>query len=264
MYDETSLSGDFLSATLHAHPDLKLDQVNLAVRAAPGCGLSGRRQVASLIVWSEPVENRRVGKLDVLLPSSDSVLTMLSLGTETVRRQWIIDPRKARNQRYIAINQFDSDLRKIRAALFDEQDGRKFEKAVAVLLHMMGFSAALPIETDSPDLVVSTPGGQAVIIECTLRVADFGSKSGKLVERRALLAKALSAANLPGTVVGALVCRLRREEIGASDREVRERGILLLTAEDIESSLLRSRFVHDPDALVRRAVAAMASAGLAV
>lgn len=263
IYDETGLSGDLLSATLHAHPDLNLDQVTLAVRAAPGGGLTGRRQVADLIVWSDLLENRRVGKLHVQLPSSDSVLTMLSLGTETVRRQWIIDPRKARNQRYIAMNQFDSDLRMIRNALFDAPDSRKFEQAVAVLLHIMGFSAAVPIETDSPDLIVSTPGGQTVIIECTLRVADFGSKSGKLVGRRALLAKALSGANLPGTVVAALVCRLRREEIGASDRELRERGILLLTAEDIESSLLRARFVLDPDALVKRAVAAMASAGQA-
>lgn len=257
--DETALSENSLLATLHAHPSVQRDKVNVAVRAVPGGGLAGRRQVASQIVWSDQLEDRLVGKVELELPNSDSALVMLSLGRETVRREWIIDPKKARNQRYVAVSQFDIDLRMLRSALFDSSDGRKFEQAVALLAHLMGFSAGMPLETDAPDIVLSTPNGQVAVVECTLRLADFGSKSGKLVERRARLTESLNAANLQAGVVAVLVCRLKRNEISALDTELRARGIVLVTAEDLETSLIQSRFVIDPDDVLKRASAAIAA-----
>lgn len=256
VYDETTLDSNLLSATLHAHPTLDVRGVYLAVRPAPGDGPYSRRQVADQIVWSEPEGLKRVGKLTVKVGNSDSVLTMLSLGAETIRRQWIVDPKKARNSRYIAVNQFDQDLRMLRQALFDSQDGRKFEQAVAALLFLLGFSPALPLETDSPDIVVVTPAGQLIVVECTIRLADFASKLGRLIERRAALSKSLADTKLPSVVTAALVCRLRREEIAVNDTELRDRRVLLFSAEDIEAGLMRSRLVLNADALLQEATAA--------
>lgn len=260
IFDATLLAENTLKATIHAHPSLDLSKVALAVRAAPGEGLATRKQVAHMIDWSHPEDSRRVGGLNITLPNSDSVLVLLSLDDATVRRQWIIDPQKARNQRFIAINQFDPDLRMVRQALFDAPESRKFEQAVAAILFMLGFSAAVPIETDSPDIVVTTPAGRSLVVECTTRVADIATKSGKLVERRASLSKALSAANLPASVAAALVCRLPKDEIAAFTEELAAHEIMLFSAEDIDAALLRLRFVVDPDALLSDALASTTSA----
>jgi hypothetical protein len=256
VFDQTTLEANTLAVTLYAHPALDVHKVSLAVRAAPGDGLAGRKQVADQVVWSEPDELKRVGKVHASLPNADSALTMLSLGVETIRRQWILDPQKARNSRFISVNQFDADLRMVRQALFDTPDGRKFEQGVATLLHIIGFAAAMPLETDSPDIVVATPAGQLVVVECTTRLADFASKSGRLVERRAALSKSLAEMNLPSQVTAALVCRLRREEVSVSEKDLRDRKVLLFTAEDIESGLMRSKFMVDTDALLQQAIAA--------
>lgn len=257
VFNQTTLVANKLSVTLHAHPGLDVNRITFAVRAAPGDGLAGRKQLADQVVWSDPEELMRVGKASVSLPSADSVLTMLSLGDETIRRQWILDSQKARNSRYISVNQFDSELRMVRHALFENPDGRKFEQGVSTLLHIMGFSAAMPLETDSPDIVVATPAGRIVVVECTTRLADFASKSGRLIERRAALSRSLAGMNLPSQVTAVLVCRLRREEVAVSEEDLRDRKILLVTAEHIESGLLRSRFVVDTDELLQKAIASV-------
>ena len=259
--NETALADDKLTATLHAHPNVDTDQIYLAVRAAPGEGVSGRRQVGKLIQWSDPQDNRRVGKLEVDLQHSDSVLTMLSLGSTVGRRQWFLDPEKARNQRFIALNQFDSDLRMIRQSLFDLPDSRKFEQGISALLFMLGFSPVMPLETDSPDLVVTTPGGRILVVECTTRVADFAQKIGKLVERRSALSKTLAAAKLPSSVVAALVCRLPKDEVAASKEDLTAHGVLLLSSEDIAQALLRVRFVVDADKMLNDAISTLGGAG---
>ncbi len=259
--DATSLSKDTLTATVRAHQNLDLSRVDLAVRAVPGQGLASRQQVASSIVWGEPEGYLRTGKASISLPNSDSVLAMLSLNAFDVRRHWVVDPPKARNARFLAINQFDVDLRKLKEALLDASESRKFEQAVGALLYMLGFSTAAPIESDAPDLVATTPAGQSVIVECTLKIADFANKVGKLVERRTALSKALAAANLPATVIAVLACRLPRDEIAASTKSLREFNVLLLAAEDLSSFLLRARFLSDPDALLNEAIATLSSTG---
>lgn len=257
----TSLSDNLLTATIHAHSNLDLSEIGLALRAAPGEGLAARRQIGTMIEWGDPVGLLRVGKARVSMPNADSVLAMLTLGNFTVRRHWVIDPPKVRNARYLALAQFDADLRKIREALFESADSRKFEPAVGALLHMLGFAAAAPLETEAPDLVVATPSGQLVLVECTLKIADFATKVGKLVERRAALSKALAAANLPASVVAALVCRLPRDEIAASAKDLRNFNVLLFSEEDLISFLLKARFLSDPDALLREAMTSLFTTG---
>ncbi|MCF8206726.1 MAG: hypothetical protein K9J82_16715 [Methylotenera sp.] len=260
-FEGTRLSENVLRPSLYAHQNADLSKVDLAVRAAPGVGLTARRRVGDTLSWSDASQGFRRGEGEIQLANADSVLTLLSFAGQTVRRQWIVDPLKARNARYLSVSHFDPDLRMLRQALFDAPESRKFEQAVGVLLHMLGFSAALPIETDSPDLVVATPAGQAIVVESTTRIADFASKIGKLVERRAFLSKALAAANLPASVSAALVCRLGRDEIAASPAELLDRNVLLITASDLESALLRARFVVDPDEFLNEAIAALTSSG---
>lgn len=253
IFEQCSLVGDQFCATLHAHPRFDVTGVGLAVRAVPGAGLESRQQISKQINWRRVRDGRRAGTVSVSLENADSVLAMLMIGATTVRRQWFIDPTKARNNRFLAVQHFDNDLRMIRQALLDTPDSSKFELGVAALLFLLGFTPAIALETASPDLVVTTPGGRLAIVECTTRISDFASKMGKLVDRRGALSKALAASGHPTQVSAALVCRLPRDQIVARSEELVAHGILLFAQEDLESALGRLRLPNDPDQMLDEA-----------
>jgi hypothetical protein len=207
------------------------------------------------------VGGRREGSATIALRNADAALVMLSVGSSTVRRNWFLDPTKARNNRLLAIQHFDKDLRMVRQAVLESADSAKFETGVAALLFLLGFSPAVQLETDAPDLVVTTPGGQLGIVECTTRIADFSSKLGKLVDRRGSLTKSLQASGHTANVVAAMICRLPRDQIAAHEGELRALNTILVTGEDLAAALERVRVPNDPDRLVAEALARMSTTG---
>jgi len=250
----SSLKQNRFKLTFHAHPTFKADRMNVAIRVAPGQGLAARKQVADQVRWRRPKSGLRVGVAEVEVADADSALAMLMIGGTSVRRQWFVDPDKARNSRLFAIQHFDKDLRMIRSAVFETTESAKFERGVAALLFLLGFTPAIPLETDSPDIVATTPGGRVVIVECTTKVADFVSKVGKLVDRRTSLVRALTENHHPHPVSAALVCRVPREQIANQDQALRH-GIILLTSEDLAAAFDRTLVPGDPDALLQEALA---------
>jgi hypothetical protein len=261
LLDKSTLADDRLRVTLHAQPKFDTTSVRLAVRAAPGDGLGSRKQVAGEIVWGEVVDERREGTAEISLQNADGALVMLMAGDATVRRNWFLDPTKARNYRLLAIQHFDKDLRMVRQAVLESTESARFETGVAALLFLLGFSPAVQLETDSPDLVVTTPGGTLGIVECTMRIADFASKLGKLVDRRGSLTKSLQASGHTPHITAALVCRMPRDQIAAHEGELRSHNVILITGEDLTGVLERVRFPNDPDSLVAAAIARMETIG---
>ena len=253
IFDQCILKDDELLLEFHAHPSFQIERLALAIRTEPQANLACRRQLASDINWREVVDGKRVGILHTALPNVDSVLTMLLIGQSTVRRQWFLDIAKARNRRWMAMQHFDESLQKIRNAVLDSTDGRRFEHGIASLLFLLGFSPVIPIETNAPDLIVTTPGGQLVLIECTLKIADFSTKLGKLVDRRASLSKALSSARHPSEILAVLICASERDQIALHEDELYGQKVLLLTREDLIESFDRVRHQSDPDMLVTSA-----------
>lgn len=255
IFDACCLSSDQLRLTLHAHPQFDTQYVGLAVRASPGISIETRRQVAKEIIWDEVKDGVRKGVVTVVLENADSVLAILMIGSDPVRRQWFVDSTKARNNRFLAIQHFDEDLRMIRKAVLDEGDGHKFEKGISSLLFLLGFSPSIQLETDSPDLIVTTPGGRLIIVECTIRVADFSAKVGKLVDRRGSLIKALHSSGHPADVASVLVCRLPRSQIVAEVESLKTHKVILITEEDLLDSFDRVRHQNNPDEILQEAEA---------
>ncbi len=254
IFKECRLDADTLTLTLHAHPKFDVRRVGLAVRAAPGDGLDGRRQIGELIKWGRVKDGRRVGVAQVMLAQADSILAMLMIEDMTVQRQWFIDTAKARNNRWVAVQHFDKDLRRIRESVLDSQDSNRFEHGVAALLFLLGFTPSVQLETDAPDLIVTTPDGKLILVECTMRIADFSVKLGKLVDRRGALTKQLTAAGHPAQVTSVLICRQPRNQIAAQADELRTFSTILVTGEDLAAAFDRVRLPHDPDALVQSAM----------
>ena len=249
------LSGDVLRLTLHAHPKFDVSRVDVSLRAVPGNALAGRRNIGNEFSWGAVDNDRREGTTEVQLENADSVLVMLMLGNSTVRRNWFLDLDKAGSSRLLATQCFDRDLRMVKQAVLESTDSLKFEKGVASLLFIVGFSAAIQVETDAPDLIVITPGGRLVIVECTIRTSDIAAKLGKLVDRRGALLKLLAAAGLPTRVASVLVCRSPREQIAVHAEALRGHNTVLIAGEDIAAAFDRVRFPNDPDKMLDEALA---------
>ncbi|MBT9539129.1 hypothetical protein [Thiobacillus sp.] len=259
IFEKCSLIDDRLQVTLHAHPKFNVNDVALMIRTVPGAGLNARQQIASQIRWGRVKDGLRVGTANIVLTHADSVFGVLMIKSSPVRRQWFIDATKARNNRFLAIQHFDKDLRMVRNALLESADSSKFEQGIAALLFLLGFTPVIPIETNSPDIVVTTPGGKLIVVECTTRIADFASKLGKLVDRRGSLSKSLASSGHPASVFAVLVCRLPRDQIAAQVDQLATHNALLATREDIESGLDKIRYPNDPDQMLDKANARLSN-----
>lgn len=249
---ECTLSNGELLITILAHANFEVSTLKLALRAVPGSFFSSRKQIADAITWTQDGELQK-GTARVCLTECDQVLLMLMIGTVTVRRSWVADPNRAHNNRLLAIQHFDKDFKRTNDAILTS-DSRLFEKGIASLLFVLGFSPVQILEGDAPDLIVTTPGGQLIIVECTLKISDFQSKAGKLVDRRGSLMNALQESGHALNVVSVLICRVPRNRIAADINQIRNLGIILLTEEDIRSALDERKFPRNPDELVRLAL----------
>ncbi|NWF36435.1 hypothetical protein F3F93_06745 [Mariprofundus sp. KV] len=245
-----------LSIALNAHSKFDHSKVSVAVFPFPGAGLSARQQVSSDFAWARAKSGIRSAEAQVDLDNADSVLVILLAGASMVARQWFLDPSKARNGRLLAVREFDKDLRMIRRAVLMQKDNSDaFEKGVSALLFLLGFSSMIPVERDAPDLVVMTPRGTIVLIECTYKITDFASKVGKLIHRKQSLLKSLEASGHHSRVEACLVCALPRESIGVDVEMLVRHKIVLITSEQLEVSFDRVHVVSDPDKLLEDALA---------
>jgi hypothetical protein len=244
---QCSLSNDELKLVLHAHASFDTDRLSIAVRGAPGDGLRARQLVTADIQWRAIEENKRVGVATIIIKGVDQVLTMLMIGASTVRRHWFVDPAKARNSRLLALQQFDADLRMIKEAVFETQDSKRFEMGIAALLYLHGFAPVIQLETDAPDLVVSTPAGRLAIVECTTRIADVASKLGKLVDRRGALSKAMGGSGHAATILAVLICRLPRDQIAAQRTALQSQNVALVSRDELSYALTGVRNPADAD-----------------
>ncbi|WP_267222548.1 hypothetical protein [Dyella silvae] len=250
---DTKLAGGKLNVQLIAHPMLDTDSVRLALRVTPDKGVSLRKQLANKVRWGRTKNGRRIGRATVAMHSAEGALLMLSVDDKYVRRHWWVDPSASRNERYLAVQQFDPELKRIKHGLLETGESQKFELAVAALLYLLGFNPCVQLETQSPDIVVITPGGQIAIVECTLRTADVATKVGKLVDRREQLARIWAATRRGASVLSILVCQTDRSQVSATDVELAQSGVLLITRQWLSNTLITLRSPNDPDLLYQSA-----------
>ncbi|MCG8085510.1 MAG: hypothetical protein JAZ13_07310 [Candidatus Thiodiazotropha taylori] len=248
--EDCSLDLDCLTLKLKASPDFDTNKIQLAICPVPRRHVHERKQVVSEVNWTVLEDKIKEGIAKINLKDIDSVLVMLLINNNTVRRQWIIDTTKARNNRQLTVQHFDKNLKMLRKAIFDLPDSNKFEEGVALLLFIMGFTPAVQIETDSPDLIVYTPIGKLILVECTMRISDFSAKVGKLVDRRGSLEKLLKKNAHDSMVYSALICRLPKDQIASLGIDLHENKIILLTKEDLEQGFTMIRNGVDPDKLI--------------
>ncbi|SFB73429.1 hypothetical protein SAMN05216344_102116 [Polaromonas sp. OV174] len=255
IFDETKVHRNKLRLTLSAHPKFDTSRLVLATREFPGRGIETRKQASNLIVWKQVKKGRRSGVLNLDLTNANSVLAMLIVGRRTVRRRWFDDPEKAINSRYVATQLFDKDLKQLKHALLEAVDSVRFEQGVASLLFLLGFSSAIQVETQAPDILVTSPGGKLAIVECTTKISDFQNKLGKLVDRRNALMKTLETTGHNLQVYAFLACGLPKAQIAVEERQLTQHQVTLFSRENISLAFDQLRTPTSPDEMLDRAAA---------
>ena len=253
IFDQATIHNNKLNLRLETHPKFDITTLGVSIHQFPSKGLESRQNLESRISWGRSKGGRKPGQLKLDLENADSLIVMLTLGATTVRRQWFSDPDKAQNSRYVATHLYDKELKLLRQSLLDSSDADRFEKAVASLLFLLGFSSAIQVETDAPDVIVGTPLGKVAIVECTTRIADFQRKLGLLVDRKGALKSALVNSHFRPRVDAFLVCGLPKAQIAIDERQLTQHGVTLLCREELTEALNLLRFPQDPDQLLDRA-----------
>ncbi|WP_175837772.1 hypothetical protein [Burkholderia anthina] len=257
LLDACKLKDNRLTLAIEAVSHLDLNAVSITVREAPGLGVQTRKRLSDKIVWTEDGDKRR-GNLTADLENAHTALVMLVVGKHTVRRHWFVDPAKAPNHRLSTMKHFDHDLRKLVDALRGNSNQQhEFEKAVAALLFLLGFTVGAPSESDAPDLIAITPAGRLLLVECTVSVKDIHTKMGKLVDRRESLRNAQGSANPVSDPIAILVCKAPRAGI-ANASDAKKHGVILLAGEQIQEGIVRVMVPNNPDEIVERALDSLA------
>lgn len=245
--EKCKLSNGQLHLVLHAHLGLDLKNISLAIRTFPEA-LSMRRQVAKDVIWTTKVDHQ-VGYLELDINNSFASEAILMLGKNTIRRQFFEDISKVPNKRLVTLSFFDKELKRLKEGLFGT-DGVAFEKAVNALAYLLGFSGCILNESDAPDIILSTPNENVVIIECTTRIGDFDNKLGKLVDRKNSLIKELAASGDSRKVYSYLVCGQAKDRIVIDAKKLAVHKVTLLTQESLQDLLGRLKFPENLEQLL--------------
>lgn len=251
--DQCTLTEGRLTVRVRAHPATRRERIRVAVRVSPSEGPVRRFQIAELLEWSDQ-SSPSVGTAILEVPSSARALVLLSMGATLWRRRWIVDGSRTENQRLAMVQAFDANLKEVRKGL-KGSDANRFERAVAGVLFLRGLSPMLQLETDAPDVVAFSPGGRAIIVECTIGAKDAATKVGKLVDRRATLTSSDSQASLRAEdVVALLVTGQSREQAKVVASECEKHSIAMLTAEELRDELDSAQVISSADEWYDRVV----------
>ncbi|WP_395054659.1 hypothetical protein [Polaromonas sp.] len=132
------------------------------------------------------------------------------------------------------------------------------------MLFLLGFSPAVQVESQAPDLIVATAGGKLALVECTLKIADFQNKLGKLVDRRNALLTALEANGQAIDVSAFLVCALPRAQVAVDEARLNQLRVILLCKDDLVQAFTQLRSPRDADEMLSTAAAKLAQQKLTI
>ncbi|HEU5066613.1 MAG TPA: hypothetical protein VFT61_00280 [Sphingomicrobium sp.] len=258
--EQSSLCGTVLNLGVRVESGLPVEEASLGLVAIkPGEATVRETFKSSELTWKRDGEIS-VGTLSWTAPAGRAVQAVAKFSGVAFHYWWVVDPGHILNPRKTIFSTIDTDLSILRDFLRSSGSrGREFESAVSWLLWMLGFGVAhLGSETktqDAVDVIAATPAGHFALIECTTGViAADNKKLANLVSRRAVLVEKLKQANHNNVhVLPIIVTSKSREEVVHEIEPARERGVLVLTGEDLIALLERTDVLTNPDEIYAEA-----------
>lgn len=219
--------------------------------------------------WTQTSERQR-GSVEIDVPKAAVLNCVVSFAGVAQHHGWVGDPAAMQNPRRAVYEVFDPKLESLNDIITKAhtrgRDARDLEAGIAWLLWMLGFSAAhiggLPrTQQDFADLIVATPAGHFVVVECTTGLLKANNKLPLLVQRTELVRQALVASNNQHLrALPVLVTSKARSEIVADIEQAERLGVLVATAETLAQGLERTALLPNADTMFTEFEAAATAA----
>lgn len=181
-----------------------------------------------------------VAQIDV--DNAPVLQAFLSYQETALHQWWVFDPDKRLNLRQAVYELFDPQLVALKTFVNGQgrETARDFEKGVAFLANLLGFAivpfSVIPQLADGPDVIASTPNGNAAVIECTIGHLTENNKLAKLVRRTNLLKEKLRLAGHGHLKVQpVIVSLLSRAELQVELFEAGKHNVAVISKEELQT-----------------------------
>jgi hypothetical protein len=223
-------------------------------------GILTQKQISGEeLTWSKD-DGVHVGRIEFDVPAGAILECVANYAEEAHHFCRIADPSTTRNASRAIHQLFDPELKSLQELLATKgkKDARDFEKAVAWLFWMLGFSVAhldtLPRAQGAPDLVAKAPNGDFVVIECTTGLLKAEHKLPNLVARAERVRKSLTlSGHETAKVQPVLVTNRTLAEVTAEIEDAQKLQVFVITSDDFQELLQLTDSPPDADAFYRHA-----------
>ncbi|MDQ7250565.1 hypothetical protein [Dongia sedimenti] len=211
--------------------------------------------------WSQEPDFQR-GTLAVTIPEAAVLQCVASYNGVAQHFGWLADPTTTQNPRRAVYETFDPQL-----ALLSEicnrptmrgQQARDLESAVAWLLWILGFSVTqlgnTPSMQDAADLLATAPTGHFGVVEVTTGMLKAENKLSLLHDRAQAVRRNLELSGFKNQrILTIMVTSQPRSDVEVDLDQAEKLGILVMTREDLNEMIQRSRFPQNADRLFEEA-----------
>jgi len=255
---------------LRASPALDRSKIRLGYKSSLGARVVRKSHGGDELEWRE--ESGIAHALhEVDLDAGSLIHAFVSYVNEAQQQFWIIDPTALPNPRRAAYEAFDPGLAILRDCLLvdsmqrNKPASRDFESSISLLASILGFNCIyfgnVPKLQDGPDMILVSPRGDYVILECTILQID--EKLTKLFTRVQMLRARLDRAGLQSRrLLPVVATAMKRANIPSADlNRAAQIGISVVTHEDLEDALNRAAFSEAASNLFEEGIANISGGG---
>jgi hypothetical protein len=226
--------------------NLSVDNLAMNYRVlSQGKVISRAHLSGSNFKWNEE-DGLRTGLAEISIPSGAVLSCYVSYAGVVQNFGWLHDPATSQNPRNAIHMGFDPQHNILKELLEKHgrgQNAREFETGVAWLAWLLGFcpvqlGGTSKTQQDAADLILATPNGNFVVVECTTGLLKAENKLALLVERSERVRTQLTASNFGHLrILTVIVTSKPRNEVKADLDQAEKLGILVLTRENLKLAL---------------------------
>jgi hypothetical protein len=228
----------------------------------------GRERLAGKdFVWEDRAEYQLgFGQLNV--PKAAVIHAFACYNGVALQHYYFGDPESFQNPRRAAYEAFDPKLNILKEILIKSQssrDARDFEAAMPWLFWMLGFAPAhvggVPRVRDAADFLVSTPGGNLAVVECTVGLLKDGDKLPKLHDRVQAVRRNLDTSSTRHVrVLPIIITAKSAEEVRPDIEQAEKLGVYVITRDGVDRLIQQTLTPGSPDHLYEQAEQAVRAA----
>lgn len=265
----STVTGNKARPALFLANGLSPDRATLGYRVFSQGRVVQRATIVGAMMQWEQRDALQYGTAEINIPPAAVLHCIATYAGSAQHQGWLLDSSTVQNPQRSAYEAFDEKLEVLHDFLSKSggkgRDARDLETGVSWLLWMLGFSVAHLGGTDktqdAPDLIVTTPSGNFVVIECTTGLLKTENKLARLVERTETLRQRLEASgNRHLHVLPTVITTKSRDEVRADLEQAERLGVLVLTRESLEDGLKRTLVLPNANALFTEAERTVQSA----